>query len=166
LPGALTTPAVRDNLGTLGDLMSQPLPDRTKVKKEAQASADWLKAWLSFNREPRASAPAPARPANLFLKVIGHDRTLFPKAGHAVTVASWDVAAQMALALQAQLAGRASDGRKIDDPEAAKALRELFRLLQFSKNGMFDSPVEFEGKAVRQQIEDVCNRLEKAAPGR
>ena len=65
-----------------------------------------------------------------------------------------DIAAQLALALQAEY-----QQRKIDNPEPAQGLRELFGLLQFSPNGSIDSPANFDGPAVVKQIQNVCAKL-------
>jgi Cytochrome c554 and c-prime len=148
LPAALGGPELRGDLATLGRLMAQPLPDQKQVKQAAQTSADRLKAWL-------AAAKDRPTPSALFPKLIADDRTLFPRTGDSITVANWDSAAQMTLALQAEY-----QERKIDNPQAAKALTELFGLLQFSKTGSFDSPVTFDGPALVKQIQEVCTRLE------
>jgi hypothetical protein len=143
LPAALGAPGLRADLGRM---MAQPLPDQTQVKQAAQTSADRLKAWLATVKDQPA-------PSTLFPRLIADERTLFPRAGDSVTVANWDLAAQMALALQAEY-----QDRKVGNPPAAKALHELFRLLQFSKTG--DSPATFDGPAVVKQIHEVCTRLE------
>jgi hypothetical protein len=150
VPGAIGEAELRADLAGLGRLMARPLPDRTQTKQAAQTCANRVQTWLSSGKDRSA-----LRPANLFLKLIADDRDLFPKAGDRTTVASWDIAAQLALALQADY-----QERKIDHPEAAQALRELFELLQFSKTGTVDSPAHFDGPAVVKQLQVVCGRLE------
>lgn len=148
---AVFVPEARDDIAALAKLMNRPLPDRPNAAQQAKACTDRLQAVLK--------TPDPLKgvvPSALFPKLIADDRALFPKAGDSVTVATWDIGAQMALALQSEYDRRDAKQR---DPETAKALAELFRLLQFSKTGNFDSPVAFDGPAVVKQLEIVCNMM-------
>jgi hypothetical protein len=149
MPAALD-PGLRTDLSALAKLMGQPLPEQAQVKQAAQTGAERLKAWLSSAKDRRVE------PAALFPKLIADERTLFPRNGDRTTVASWDIAAQMALALQAEVqTGKAN-------PAAAEALHKLFTQLQFkSKTGPVDSPAEFAPPALVKQIQEVCEALQK-----
>jgi len=148
MPAAVGDAEFRGELAGLSRLMARPLPERPAVKQAALSCANRLQSWLSAKDRPTV------RPSTLFPRLIADDRALFPMAGGKTTLASWDIAAQLALALQAEY-----QQRKIDNPEPAQGLRELFGLLQFSPNGSIDSPANFDGPAVVKQIQNVCAKL-------
>lgn len=131
--------------------MSRPYPEREKVARLAREEA------ARFQR-PGKSWPHQSPPSGDLLTVLKQGWP-FGMEGKEPTLRNWDIAARLALALQSEYANRVAADPKKSDPETEKALAELFRLLQFSKTGTFDSPVAFDGKAVVKQVEVVCKRL-------
>jgi hypothetical protein len=136
--------------------MSKPMPDRSRVATEARA----LAKLLSNSRLPRTSAFL-----SEFHKTLPRLMADDPPSGFfvrnkdGVGVANWDIAAQLALGLQAEYSARVSADPAKRDPAIEKSLHELFELLRFSKTGTFDSPVAFDSRAVAKQLQDVAERL-------
>jgi hypothetical protein len=137
-------------LETLAKTMSQPEPPRAEVSQRAREAAKLLNHWLKPDAAPDF------RPSQTLPKWIAGDVWPFIKQKKQPTIASWDAAAQLTLALRSELGSR-------PDAEADKAIRALFQQLQFSKDRVTDSPPNFDGPAFVEQLDKACKRLAKPA---
>jgi hypothetical protein len=151
-------PKIHDGFVALRAEMSKPMPDRTRVATEARALAELL----SNSRLPRTSAFL-AEFHKTLPRLMADDPPVgfFVPSKEGASVANWDIAAQLALGLQAEYSARVSADPAKRDPGIEKSLRELFERLQFAKTGTFDSPVAFDTQAVAKQLKDVADKLNK-----
>jgi hypothetical protein len=147
----LAQPELHAALDKLAKTMCLPEPPRKDVASQALSTAEMLQKWL------KPDAHQTFRAAQVFPQWMADDVLPFVKVKKQMTVASWDAAAQLALALRAEQVQR-------PDAETEKAIRALFQQLQFSRTKVMDSPPSFDGPAFVEQLGKACKQLSSAAP--
>lgn len=126
--------------------MAKPSPDRDVVGRLANETSAAMATWFAD------IVPRKERGINLDALAAARDHGLVYGEGAAATIANWDVAAQLLVALQAEYLTRVEQRQELKQTPVAGEIAKLFEELRF-QNGV--GPRDFDRRKFFERLQTV-----------